>query len=110
MRRINFTLDDETIGLLEELANRMYGGNRSLAVRAAIESLASHSGTDGWVITGFTPVPISEEVHCHCCDSTFGPGDTLFRPVFERGQGARALKTLPTEPWLDCQTCAAGHL
>jgi hypothetical protein len=110
MRRINFTLDEETVQLLGALADRFYGGNRSLAIRAAVESLAAHSGHSGWVIGGFTPVLIDEDTKCHCCSAEFHPGATLFRPVFEKGVSPHALDSLPEGKWLDCSQCAAGHL
>lgn len=110
MRRINFTLDEDTVSLLGSLADQFYGGNRSLAIRAAVESLASHSGHAGWVITGFTPVEIEGEAKCHCCETEFRPGTTLFRPVFERGVSPTALDELPNGAWLDCSKCAGAHL
>jgi len=110
MKRLNFTVDDETAGLLESLADQFYGGNKSLAVRSAVESLAAHSGHSGWVITGFTPVELGKETSCHCCHERFEAGQTLFRPVFERGVSEDALEELPVEPWLDCNKCARGHL
>lgn len=110
MRRINFTLDDDIVSLLGSLADQFYGGNRSLAIRAAVESLAAHSGHAGWVISGFTPVQLEAEAKCHCCAAKFHPGETLFRPVFERGVSPTAFKELPTTAWLDCSACAKGHL
>jgi hypothetical protein len=38
VKRINLTLDDDTIALLVQLSDRIYGGSTSLAVREAIES------------------------------------------------------------------------
>lgn len=110
MKRLNFTVDDETASLLESLATQFYGGNKSLAIRSAVESLAAHSGHSGWVIAGFTPVELSKETSCHCCRERFNAGQTLFTPVFERGVAQDALAELPVEPWLDCQTCALGHV
>jgi hypothetical protein len=110
MRRINFTLNEETITLLGSLADQYYGGNRSLAIRAAVESLAAHSGHAGWVITGFTPLAIDSDTKCHCCETEFHAGATLFRPVFEKGVSPTALAELPTGLWLDCSKCAGGHL
>jgi hypothetical protein len=105
MQRANFTFDDATVTLLERLAERYYHGNKSLTVRAALESLAAHTGHEGWVITGYVPVVIDEEAQCHTCGDTHGTGDVLFRPVFERGQGPDALPRIPTESWLDCSDC-----
>lgn len=110
MRRINFTLDEETVTLLNSLADQFYGGNRSLAIRAAVESLAAHSGHAGWVVTGFTPVEIDADTKCHCCAAEFQPGATLFRPVFEKGVSPNALQELPDGKWFDCARCASGHL
>lgn len=106
MKRLNFTLDEETVKLLEDLAERYYQGNKSRTVRAALESLAAHTGYDGWVIRGYTPVPLEQEEACHTCGRAYDEGDVLFRPVFERGRGPQALTRIPAETWLDCSTCA----
>lgn len=105
MQRLNFTLDDGTIELLSRLADRYYHGNKSQTVRAALESLATHLGHEGWVITGYTPVVIDDQAACHSCGSAHGEGEVLFRPVFQRGHGAGALPRLPAESWLDCSAC-----
>lgn len=110
MRRINFTLDEETVSLLSSLADQFYGGNKSLAIRAAVESLAAHSGHSGWVISGFTPVEIATNTACHCCSVEFEPGSILFRPVFEKGVSPTALEELPDSKWMDCAGCAKRHL
>lgn len=110
MRRLNFTLDDDTIGLLDELADRFYKGNKSQTVRAALESLAAHTGHDGWVIAGYTPAEVADAVECHTCHTPHAPGEVLFRPVFERGRGPQALTRLPAEPWLDCQDCVEKQM
>ena len=44
MQRLNFTLDEATVQLLDRLAAKYYHGNKSLTVRAALESLAAHAG------------------------------------------------------------------
>src|SRR5262249_44820805 len=105
MQRLNFTLDDATVGLLDSLSAKFYGGNKSLTVRAALESLATHVGHDGWVIAGYTPVVIDDQALCHTCSRTYQKGDILYRPVFERGNSASALPCLPRENWLDCSIC-----
>ena len=110
MRRLNFTLDDHTVELLEKLADAYYDGNKSQTVRAALESLAAHTGHDGWVIAGYTPVPVEEDVTCHTCRAVHHEGEVLFRPVFERGTSPAALSRIPTEPWLDCPDCAEQQL
>ncbi len=110
MRRLNFTLDQDTITLLERLADRYYGGNKSQTVRAALESLAAHTGHDGWVIAGYTPVALDDDIDCHTCGEVHYEGEVLFRPVFERGQSPVALPHIPAEVWLDCPTCAEQHL
>lgn len=111
MRRCNFTLDDRTVSLLEQLADERFGGNRSEAIRVAIHSLAgSAEAIPGWVVAGFTPVEIAEKKHCHCCHDEFSQGDTLYRPVFELGKSPNALAHLPSGDWLDCAKCAGGHL
>lgn len=106
MRRLNFTLDEATVRLLERLADGYYAGNKSQTVRAALESLATHVGHDGWVVTGYTPVRIDGEAACHTCGEAHHQGEVLFRPVFERGQSPRALRHIPAEVWLDCSDCA----
>jgi hypothetical protein len=105
MQRLNFTLDEATIRLLDELSVKYYHGNKSQTVRAALESLAAHAGHEGWVIAGHTPVQVDRQTSCHTCGHLYPEGDVLYRPVFERGDGPRALSRLPGEPWLDCSTC-----
>jgi hypothetical protein len=105
MNRLNFTLDDATVALLDRLAQKFYHGNKSQTVRAALESLAAHSGYDGWVVAGYTAVRLSADVSCHTCGSEHHEGEVLFRPVFERGESPRALRSIPTEIWLDCPSC-----
>lgn len=106
MKRLNFTLDDETVSLLEDLAKKFYDGNKSQTVRAALESLAAHTGHQGWVITGYTPKEVEGEVHCHGCGEEHAEGDILYHPVFERGNSPAALPKMPSENWLDCPDCA----
>jgi hypothetical protein len=105
MNRLNFTLDSPTVELLNRLAGRYYGGNKSLTVRAALESLATHVGHEGWVIAGYTPVVLDDQTDCHTCGSLYGQGEVLYRPVFRRGQGHQALAHIPTRPWLSCPSC-----
>lgn len=106
MKRLNFTLDNDTVNLLEDLAKKFYDGNKSQTVRAALESLAAHTGHHGWVITGYTPKEVEGEVHCHGCGEEHAEGDILYRPVFERGNSPAALPKMPSENWLDCPDCA----
>ncbi len=110
MRRLNFTLDQSTISLLERLAETYYGGNKSQTVRAALESLAAHTGHDGWVIAGYTPVQLDGAAACHTCGEAHHEGEVLFRPVFERGHSPAALPHIPMEAWLDCPDCVESHL
>ncbi len=106
MKRLNFTLDEQTIQLLNKIAEQYYHGNKSHAVRAAIESLAAHLGHEGWVVAGFVPVLVESETECHTCHRHFGAGETLYRPVFRRGRSHNALQQLPREQWLECVDCA----
>ncbi|BCW97114.1 MAG: hypothetical protein KatS3mg018_2596 [Fimbriimonadales bacterium] len=106
VKRLNFTLDDETIELLNRIAEQYYHGNKSLAVRAAVESLATHLGHEGWVIAGFVPVEVDSDSECHTCHRHFAPGETLYRPVFRKGRASKALQYLPREQWLECSDCA----
>ncbi len=110
MQRLNFTLDADTVHLLDRLALRYYGGNKSQTVRAALESLATHVGHDGWVIRGYTPVRINDDQPCHSCGVAYHEGAVLYRPVFERGVSATALPHIPAEVWLDCPTCVEERL
>ncbi|MFQ5571159.1 MAG: hypothetical protein ACE5G0_15880 [Rhodothermales bacterium] len=110
MKRLNFTLDDSTVTLLERLAGTYYNGNKSQTVRAALESLAAHAGHDGWVVAGYTPVRLEGTAACHTCGEAHQQGEVLFRPVFERGQSPAALPHMPLEVWLDCSHCAEQHL
>ncbi|MCB0717148.1 MAG: hypothetical protein KDD65_01810 [Bacteroidetes bacterium] len=109
MQRLNFTLDKGTVRLLEKLS-RTYGGNKSQTVRAALEFLAAHQGSAGWVIKGYTATRIEDESSCHTCGETHSEGEVLYMPVFELGEGAAALKTLPSEVWLDCPDCVKTHI
>lgn len=110
MKRLNFTLDDDAIALLDRLATTYYHGNKSHTVRAALESLASHVGHDGWVIRGYTPARAPIDAACHTCGTLHPKGDVLYRPVFERGTSPAALDAIPAEDWLDCSTCAEERL
>lgn len=105
MRRLNFTLDLPTIDLLEQLSSTYFGGNKSQTVRAALESLAAHSGHDGWVVTGYAPSELNQEAECHTCHTAHERGEILYRPVFKRGRSPEALQTIPSEQWLDCSDC-----
>ena len=106
MKRLNFTLDEQTVQLLHELADGYYGGNKSQTVRAALESLAAHTGHQGWIIAGYTPMEVDGDVECHGCGESHKEGEVLYRPVFERGKGPSAMPHIPTENWLDCPECA----
>ena len=106
MKRLNFTLDQDTVNLLEKLAASYYDGNKSQTVRAALESLAAHTGHEGWVISGYTPKKVEGEVSCHGCGEMHLEGEVLYRPVFERGKSPSALSRIPDESWLDCPDCA----
>ena len=109
MKRLNFTLDDATVKLLERLSNKYYGGNKSQTVRAALESLAVHQGHDGWVISGYTPLRIAHDVHCHTCGSEHEEGNILFKPVFEKGNSPAAIKHIPSVEWVECPECVEAH-
>jgi hypothetical protein len=109
MQRCNFTLDDSTLALLSSLSEKYYNSNKSLTIRAALESLAAHVGHEGWIVTGYTPVMLEEQMSCHTCHEPHGKGDVLYRPVFERGTGVNALPKLPVQVWLDCPTCVEKH-
>jgi hypothetical protein len=105
MQRLNFTLDEATVQLLDRLATKYYHGNKSLTVRAALESLAAHAGHEGWIIRGYMPIVVEGKTNCHTCGDTHVPGDVLYRPVFERGEGPHALPSIPKENWVDCSNC-----
>ncbi len=105
MKRLNFTFDDETEMLLDEIAGRYYYGNKSLTVRAALESLATHLGHAGWVITGYARAVLEHSENCHSCGTAYPEGDVLYRPVFGRGNAPDALREIPQENWLDCSRC-----
>ena len=109
MQRLNFTFDDETVALLEAISKEYYNGNKSSTVRAALESLATHLGHEGWVIAGYTPVQLDHQMACHECGTPHRTGEVMYRPVFERGRGARVLPKLPAETWLACPTCAENQ-
>lgn len=105
MKRLNFTLDHDTVQLLEKLAGKYYKGNKSQTVRAALESLASHAGQEGWVIKGYTSLRADHQTQCHECGTGHNEGSILFKPVFERGSSPAAIKTIPSEEWVECPSC-----
>ena len=105
MKRLNFTLDEETVELLKNLAEKYYDGNKSQTVRAALESLATHAGHDGWVVAGYTGLRTDEQAECHTCGITQPKGEILYKPVFERGSSPDALRSIPHEDWLECSIC-----
>ena len=109
MKRLNFTFDDDTANLLQELADNYYNGNKSQTVRAALESLASHTGHEGWVIAGYTPVQLNDDKSCHTCGEAHHEGEVLYRPVFERGKSPEAMPAMPSDDWLECPSCAEKH-
>ncbi len=109
MKRLNFTLDNSTVELLKKLAEKYYSGNKSQTVRAALESLATHQGHEGWVITGYTPVRTDHEVSCHSCGTEHSEGNILFRPVFEKGNSQEAIRRIPSEEWVECSLCVESH-
>ena len=111
-RRVSISICDDPLcidllirDLLQELANKYYQGNKSQTVRAALESLATHQGHDGWVITGYTPLRVDHHVHCHTCGKEQDEGKVLFKPVFERGNSPSAIQKIPNEEWVECVTC-----
>ena len=110
MKRVNFTVDEHTLILLNELSERYYNGNKSKTIRAALESLAAHSGHMGWIIRGYVPVETEADTACHTCNTPHQKGDVLFRPVFERGRGPEAYMHIPSESWMDCPDCAEEQL
>lgn len=105
MKRLNFTLDDNTVQLLEKLAGKYYHNNKSQTVRAALESLASHAGQEGWVIKGYTPMKTDHQTRCHECGSDQSEGTVLYKPVFERGSSPGAIQNIPSEEWVECPNC-----
>jgi len=109
MKRLNFTLDDSTVELLNKLAKKFYEGNKSQTVRAALESLAAHQGHDGWVITGYTPMRIDHNVHCHSCGNEYQEGNVVYKPVFEKGNSPAAIKHIPSEEWVECSDCVESN-
>ena len=61
MRRLNFTLDESTISLLEELAGALHQGNKSQTIRAALQSLSSQNSRGGWIIAGYAPAELGAD-------------------------------------------------
>lgn len=107
MKRLNFTFDEDTVDLLDQISERFYHGNKSLTVRAGLESLAAHLGHAGWIITGYAPALLEHQENCHSCGETYPEGEILYRPVFGRGLAPDALTEIPQENWLDCSRCVA---
>ena len=110
MRRLNFTLDESTITLLDGLARALYEGNKSQTIRAALQSLSTRSSRGGWIIAGYAPAELRADAPCHTCGAHHRTGDVLFRAVFEPGDGPQALETLPVEDWLDCTECVSRNV
>lgn len=108
VHRLNFTLDDDTIKLLEFLSDNYYSGNKSQTVRAALEALAINHKHEGWVVAGYTVVDLEQGANCHQCGNAKKSGDVMYRPVFERGHGPNALNELPTHAWFDCPACVSN--
>lgn len=113
MKRLNFTFDNDTVDMLDQIAEAYYHGNKSLTVRAALESLATHLGHAGWVVSGYVPIVLEQGENCHSCGIEYPEGEVLYRPVFQRGHAPNALSQIPHENWLDCSNCIetamAGH-
>lgn len=109
MKRLNFTLDNPTVELLNRLSEKYYDGNKSQTVRAALEILAAHQGHDGWVISGYTPIKMEYEVSCHSCGTEQSEGNVLFKPVFEKGNSPVAIKQIPNEEWVECSVCVENN-
>lgn len=105
MKRLNFTLDNSTVNLLDELSEKFYSGNKSQTVRAALESLAARQGHNGWIIAGYTQLKVDHDVNCHSCGSEYEEGRVLFKPVFERGNSPKAIHSIPSEEWVECSLC-----
>jgi hypothetical protein len=105
VKRLNFTFDDDTTDLLEQISDVYYHGNKSLTVRAALESLATHLGHAGWVVSGYAPVVLERLENCHSCGTSYSAGKILYHPVFQRGRAPDALRQIPQENWLDCSAC-----
>lgn len=105
VKRLNFTLDEEAGILLDQISEKYYHGNKSLTVRAALESLATHLGHAGWVIAGYAPMVLDHEENCHSCGTEYAGGEVLYRPVFQRGNAPDAMQQIPQESWLDCSKC-----
>ena len=105
MKRLNFTFDQNTLNLLNQLAEIYYDGNKSQTVRAALENLAKHTGHEGWVIAGYSPKQINHNETCHECHHEYAEGAVLYSPVFEWGKSADAMDSIPAENWLDCPEC-----
>lgn len=110
MKRLNFTLDDDTVALLDTLSDKYYQGNKSRTIREALQSLAAHTGHDGWVISGYSPVRLEDDADCYTCGTHYEKGDVLYHPVFERGSSPSALHKLPKENWLDCSQCVERNV
>ena len=108
MKRLNFTFDQSTINLLEELSNGHFQGNKSQTVREALECLKLHIGREGWVIRGYTPQKLDEDLECHKCGEEHHPGEVLYKPVFEKGSGPLVITELPKKNWVECDHCVGS--
>ncbi|MEX2574123.1 MAG: hypothetical protein WD317_07490, partial [Balneolaceae bacterium] len=86
-----------------------YEDNKSRTVRAALESLATHAGHNGWVISGYTALKADESTECRTCGKEHQKGSLLYKPVFERGSSPEAMKTIPRENWVECSVCVQSR-
>ena len=117
-RKMTFVFDDATSSLLEKIAEQFYGGNKSLALRRAVQALAREHrigpdvSTQGWVILGYVAEEVPQEgAECHSCGRHFKAGQVLYRPVFHRAKGTEAeiWPLLPEEPIWECPFCVEGE-
>ncbi len=105
IQRLNFTLDDDTIKLLEDMSKAWYSGNRSALIRDAIHHFAKCAYQSGWIIVGFSPVILNQNTVCHGCGVEYPKGQVLYQPIFQQGIGEHVIDQLPKELWLDCPRC-----
>jgi hypothetical protein len=86
MTQIDLALDPATIQLLRQLARAYFDGDEARTIKAALQSLAAHTGCDGWAVSGYAPLGLRPE------QGRIGPDgrswEVSFRPIFGRQSGS----------------------
>ena len=85
MRQVDLVLDPPTLKLLHQLAILYFDGDETRTIKAALQSLAAHSGCDGWAVAGYAPLGLRPEQGRVAPDGD--SWELSFRPIFARQSG-----------------------